>query len=40
VAGDMLFSHNFDIGQVINYFKLKVSWWRVTEAAHRHIGRV
>ena len=25
VAGDMMFGHNFDIGQVCNYFKLKVS---------------
>ena len=24
VAGDMLFSHNFDICQVLDYFKLKV----------------
>ena len=24
VAGDMLFSLNFDMGQVIDYFKLKV----------------
>ena len=23
----MLFGHNFDIGQVCNYFKLKVSYW-------------
>lgn len=27
----MLFGHNFDIGQVCNYFKLKVScWWLLT----------
>ena len=25
VAGDMLFGHNFDIAQVLDYFKLKVS---------------
>lgn len=24
VAGDMLFYHNFDIGQVLDYFRLKV----------------
>ena len=24
VAGDMLFNHNFDIGQVLDYFRLKV----------------
>ena len=24
VSGDMLFSHNFDVGQVLDYFKLRV----------------
>ena len=25
VSGDMLFSHNFDVGQVLDFFKLRVS---------------
>ena len=27
VSGDMLFSHNFDVGQVLDFFKLRVSFF-------------